>query len=69
MTAVLASNHDCLLLTLCLLGYVQCMSDLLAPMLVVMEDEVDASWCLAGLKDMLVSNECTVFIERGCSKL
>ncbi|XP_078000434.1 TBC1 domain family member 15-like isoform X2 [Glandiceps talaboti] len=34
------------------LGYVQGMSDLLSPILVVMEDEVDAFWCFVGFMDM-----------------
>ena len=37
-------------------GYVQGMSDLLAPILVVMENEVDAFWCFAGLIKMVVCN-------------
>ena len=38
-------------------GYVQGMSDLLSPILVVMENEVDAFWCFAGLMERMVSNE------------
>ena len=36
------------------LGYVQGMSDLLAPILVVTENEVDAFWCFAGFMDRVV---------------
>ena len=36
------------------LGYVQGMSDLLAPLLAVMDNEVDSFWCFAGLMDMVV---------------
>ena len=31
------------------------MSDLLAPVLVVMENEVDAFWCFAGFMELVVS--------------
>ena len=41
--------------SLCFPGYVQGMSDLCAPILVVMEDEVDTFWCFAGLMDSVVS--------------
>ncbi|XP_052808211.1 TBC1 domain family member 15-like [Mya arenaria] len=49
-----------ILLTYCMynfdLGYVQGMSDLLSPILVVMENEVDAFWCFAGLMERLGDN-------------
>ena len=35
-------------------GYVQGMSDLLSPILVVMENEVDAFWCFAGIMERMV---------------
>lgn len=38
------------------LGYVQGMSDLLAPILVVMENEVDAFWCFAGFMELIGRN-------------
>lgn len=38
------------------LGYCQGMSDLLSPILYVMEDEVDAFWCFVGLMDVMESN-------------
>ena len=41
-------------------GYVQGMSDLLSPILVVMENEVDAFWCFAGLMERMVRNSCEV---------
>lgn len=48
-----------ILMTYCMwnwdLGYVQGMSDLLAPILVVMDDEVDAFWCFDGFMSMVVS--------------
>ena len=36
-------------------GYVQGMSDLLAPLLAVLDNEVDTFWCFAGYMDMVVS--------------
>ncbi|KAL5009757.1 hypothetical protein ScPMuIL_012062 [Solemya velum] len=49
-----------ILMTYCMynfdLGYVQGMSDLLSPILVVMENEVDAFWCFAGLMDRVYTN-------------
>ena len=38
------------------LGYVQGMSDLLAPVLVVMENEVDAFWCFVGFMELIGRN-------------
>lgn len=49
-----------ILMTYCMynfdLGYVQGMSDLLSPILVVMENEVDAFWCFAGLMERMHGN-------------
>lgn len=36
------------------LGYVQGMSDLLSPILCLMESEVDAFWCFVGFMDKVV---------------
>lgn len=36
-------------------GYVQGMSDLLSPILYVMENEVDAFWCFVSFMDQMVS--------------
>ncbi|XP_017151498.1 TBC1 domain family member 17 [Drosophila miranda] len=38
------------------LGYVQGMSDLLAPILEIQGDEVDAFWCFVGFMDMVFTN-------------
>ena len=40
----------------CRLGYVQGMNDLLSPILIVMENEVDAFWCFVGLMDRMVTS-------------
>ncbi|XP_046581364.1 TBC1 domain family member 15-like isoform X1 [Haliotis rubra] len=49
-----------ILMTYCMynfdLGYVQGMSDLLSPILVVMENEVDAFWCFAGFMERVAHN-------------
>lgn len=42
-------------LLLPLAGYVQGMSDLLAPLLVIMENEVDTFWCFVGFMETVVS--------------
>uniref|UniRef100_A0A5F9CPX2 TBC1 domain family member 15 n=1 Tax=Oryctolagus cuniculus TaxID=9986 RepID=A0A5F9CPX2_RABIT len=51
--------HD-ILMTYCMydfdLGYVQGMSDLLSPLLYVMENEVDAFWCFASYMDQMHHN-------------
>ena len=36
-------------------GYVQGMSDLLSPILFIMDDEADAFWCFVGFMEMVVS--------------
>lgn len=38
------------------LGYVQGMSDLLSPILFLMEDEVEAFWCFVGFMERVVRN-------------
>lgn len=43
-------------LEICFPGYVQGMSDLLSPILFLMEDEVEAFWCFAGFMEKLVRN-------------
>uniref|UniRef100_A0A8B9L266 TBC1 domain family member 15 n=1 Tax=Astyanax mexicanus TaxID=7994 RepID=A0A8B9L266_ASTMX len=51
--------HD-ILMTYCMydfdLGYVQGMSDLLSPILYVMENEVDAFWCFVSFMDQMHEN-------------
>jgi hypothetical protein len=46
------------------LGYVQGMSDLLAPIYAVMQDDAVAFWAFVGFMDRMVSGEC---IQRGPS--
>ncbi|XP_013187321.2 TBC1 domain family member 15 isoform X2 [Amyelois transitella] len=38
------------------LGYVQGMSDILAPLLLLLDNEVDSFWCFVGFMDKIVSN-------------
>ncbi|XP_053612479.1 TBC1 domain family member 15 isoform X2 [Plodia interpunctella] len=38
------------------LGYVQGMSDVLAPLLLLLDNEVDSFWCFVGFMDKIVSN-------------
>lgn len=42
-----------------LAGYVQGMSDLLSPILYVMENEVDAFWCFVNFMDEMVKTRQT----------
>lgn len=39
----------------CSLGYSQAMSDMSAPILYVVDDDVDAFWCFVGLMERMVS--------------
>lgn len=45
------------------LGYVQGMSDLLSPILILMSNEVDAFWCFVGLMDRVVSSKVSIRYE------
>lgn len=38
-------------------GYVQGMSDLLAPILFITQNEVESFWCLTGFMDLVVSTQ------------
>ena len=49
-------NRICTLARRVYLGYVQGMNDLLSPILIVMENEVDAFWCFAGLMERMQQN-------------
>ena len=44
------------------LGYVQGMSDFLSPLMVVMDNEVDAFWTFTGLMKRVVSADCAYAI-------
>lgn len=43
------------------LGYVQGMSDLLAPLLFVTQNEVESFWCLTGFMELVVSRNISQF--------
>ena len=47
-------------------GYVQGMSDLLAPLLAVMENEVDTFWCFVGFMSTVVSRNYYCHILMQC---
>lgn len=46
-------------------GYVQGMSDLLSPILFVMDNEVDAFWCFVGFMELVVSSYKSIFHVHG----
>jgi hypothetical protein len=48
----------CLIIIYLFTGYVQGMSDFLSPILVVMDNEVDAFWCFVALMKKLVNCFC-----------
>uniref|UniRef100_A0A8C8CXK2 TBC1 domain family member 15 n=1 Tax=Oncorhynchus tshawytscha TaxID=74940 RepID=A0A8C8CXK2_ONCTS len=62
--------HD-VLMTYCMydfdLGYVQGMSDLLSPILYVMDNEVDAFWCFVSFMDQMVSNQISFVLSAAVS--
>lgn len=45
------------------LGYVQGMSDLLSPILQLLEDEVDSFWCFVGFMNKIVSIFFKTFLK------
>lgn len=49
------------------LGYVQGMSDLLSPILHLLDNEVDAFWCFVGFMDKVVCAE--IVLENANSKI
>lgn len=51
-----AASHGADTLHVLPAGYVQGMSDLLSPILYVMENEVDAFWCFVSFMDQMVSS-------------
>uniref|UniRef100_A0A8C7KLD8 TBC1 domain family member 15 n=1 Tax=Oncorhynchus kisutch TaxID=8019 RepID=A0A8C7KLD8_ONCKI len=61
--------HD-VLMTYCMydfdLCYVQGMSDLLSPILYVMDNEVDAFWCFVSFMDQMVSNQISFVLSAAC---